>query len=217
VTHSVLTRAVGIALPLAAVFVVAACGSNSNSGGSSSGGSSSGSSSSGSSSSNSSSGSGTTAASTSGTVITTRSGPDGTYLAGGSGRAVYLWTADSSNSSMCSGACASAWPPVIATGHLTASGGAASADLGTIMRSDGTKQVTYGGHPLYYFAGDSGAGMTNGQGSNGFGAKWWLITPSSAAALTSTGSTANSGGSSSSPSGGSSGSSGGTSGGSTWS
>jgi predicted lipoprotein with Yx(FWY)xxD motif len=213
VTHSVLARAVGIALPLAAVLVVAACGSNSSSGGSSSGGSSSGSSST----SGSSSGGGTTAASTSGTVITTRSGPDGTYLAAGSGRAVYLWTADSSNSSMCSGACASAWPPVIAKGNLTASGAAASADLGTITRSDGTKQVTYGGHPLYYFAGDSGAGMTNGQASNSFGAKWWLITPSSAAALTTTGSTANSGGSSSTPSGGSSGSSGGTSGGSTWS
>jgi predicted lipoprotein with Yx(FWY)xxD motif len=122
----------------------------------------------------------------SGTVMTTRSGPDGMYLATGTGRAVYLWMADTSGVSKCSGACASAWPPVVAKGHLTASGSAVAKELGTITRSDGTKQVTYGGHPLYYFAGDSGAGMTKGQGSDGFGAKWWLIRPSSAAALTTT-------------------------------
>lgn len=52
-----------------------------------------------------------------------------------------------------------------------------SSDLGTVKRSDGSTQVTYKGHPLYYFAGDSGAGQTNGQGSNGFGAKWWLVSP----------------------------------------
>ena len=55
-----------------------------------------------------------------------------------------------------------------------------ASDLGTITRSDGTKQVTYDGHPLYYFAGDSGAGMASGQGSDGFGAKWWLVSPAGA-------------------------------------
>ena len=50
-------------------------------------------------------------------------------------------------------------------------------DLGTITRSDGTKQVTYNGHPLYYFVGDSGPGQTTGQGSDNFGAKWWLVAP----------------------------------------
>jgi hypothetical protein len=60
---------------------------------------------------------------------------------------------------------------------VTAADGAKAADLGTITRSDGSKQVTYLGHPLYYFAGDSGPGQTNGQGSNGFGAKWWLVAP----------------------------------------
>jgi hypothetical protein len=55
-----------------------------------------------------------------------------------------------------------------------------SSDLGTITRSDGTKQVTYDGHPLYYFAGDSGSGQANGQGSDAFGAKWWLVTPAGA-------------------------------------
>lgn len=158
--HSVLSRTARITLPLAAVLVAAAaCSSNS-------------------------SGAGATSTVSSGTVITTRSGPDGTYLAASSGRAIYLWVADRVNVSECSGACASTWPPVVAKGKLSASGGAVAKDLGTIIRSDGTKQVTYGGHPLYYFAGDSGAGTTKGQGSNTFGAKWWLISPASAAALT---------------------------------
>jgi predicted lipoprotein with Yx(FWY)xxD motif len=99
-------------------------------------------------------------------------------LTDGSGRAVYLWVKDTGDASSCSGACAGAWPPVTATGTVTASGGATASDLGTITRSDGTKQVTYGGHPLYYYAGDSGSGMASGQGSDSFGAKWWLVSPS---------------------------------------
>jgi hypothetical protein len=66
---------------------------------------------------------------------------------------------------------------VTTTGTATASGGAQPSDIGTITRSDGTKQVTYDGHPLYYFSGDSGPGTATGQGSDGFGAKWWLVTP----------------------------------------
>ncbi|HEX9358890.1 MAG TPA: hypothetical protein VF933_34395 [Streptosporangiaceae bacterium] len=111
------------------------------------------------------------------TVIESHAGSSGPFLTNGSGRAVYLWSADSMNKSTCSGACAGAWPPVTATGKVTAADGAKAADLGTITRSDGTKQVTYGGHPLYYFAGDSGPGQTNGQGNDGFGAKWWLVAP----------------------------------------
>lgn len=124
--------------------------------------------------------SGTATGSATAMVITTKSGSAGTYLTDGSGRAVYLWVKDGQDKSVCSGACASAWPPVPASGAVTASGGAVSADLGSITRSDGSKQVTYDGHPLYYFAGDSGPGTTNGQGSNGFGAKWWLLSPSGA-------------------------------------
>jgi hypothetical protein len=67
---------------------------------------------------------------------------------------------------------------VTTTGTATASGSAKASDLGTITRSDGTKQVTYDGHALYYFSGDSGAGTATGQGSDGFGAKWWLVAPS---------------------------------------
>jgi predicted lipoprotein with Yx(FWY)xxD motif len=119
-------------------------------------------------------------ASTTGTVITTHAGSAGTFLTDGSGRTVYLWAKDGMNMSACSGACAAAWPPVAATGKLTAAGDAKASDLGTITRSDGTKQATYDGRPLYYFVGDSAAGQTNGQGSDNFGAKWWLVAPSGA-------------------------------------
>jgi predicted lipoprotein with Yx(FWY)xxD motif len=118
--------------------------------------------------------------STTATVIESHAGSAGSFLTNGSGRAVYLWAADSMNKSTCSGACAGAWPPVTTMGKVTAVDGAKAADLGTITRSDGTKQVTYSGHPLYYFAGDSGSGQTNGQGSDSFGAKWWLVAPAGA-------------------------------------
>jgi hypothetical protein len=79
--------------------------------------------------------------------------------------------------STCSGACATAWPPLTVTGTPTAGTGATATDLATITRTDGSKQVTYDGHPLYYFAGDKAAGQTNGEGSNGFGAPWYLVAP----------------------------------------
>lgn len=113
-----------------------------------------------------------------GMVIKTASSSAGTFLVDGSGRAVYLWVKDTGDASTCSGACAGAWPPVTTTAAPTVSGGAQASDLGTITRDDGSKQVTYNGHPLYYFSGDSGPGTASGQGSDGFGAKWWLVSPS---------------------------------------
>ena len=112
-----------------------------------------------------------------GTVITTAKSSAGTVLTNGSGKAVYLWAKDTGDMSNCNGACAGAWPPVTTTATATAAGGAKASDIGTITRSDGTKQVTYDGHPLYYFSGDSGPGTASGQGSDGFGAKWWLVAP----------------------------------------
>jgi predicted lipoprotein with Yx(FWY)xxD motif len=111
----------------------------------------------------------------SGVTIATTQGSAGTYLVGASGRAIYLWVADPMNGSNCSGACLSAWPAVTATGAVHAGSGVSAAKLGTITRSDGTKQVTYAGHALYYYAGDTAAGTTTGQGSDSFGAKWWLV------------------------------------------
>lgn len=111
-------------------------------------------------------------------VLSTAHGADGSYLVGPSGRAVYLWMADTSSTSTCSGTCAAIWPPVTTSGTPTASGSAVGGELGTTMRSDGTLQATYHGHPLYYYAGDSATGQTNGEGLDQFGAPWWLVAPS---------------------------------------
>jgi predicted lipoprotein with Yx(FWY)xxD motif len=160
----------GFAVPLGAVLLTAACSSS---------GSSSSSAPASSAPAAPAGGSATAAAagSGSGLVVTTKSGSAGAFLTDGSGRAVYLWAKDGKDSSACSGACAGAWPPVTTTGAVAASGGVNQADLSTITRSGGAKQVVYDGHPLYYFSGDSGPGQVNGQGSDGFGAKWWLVGP----------------------------------------
>jgi predicted lipoprotein with Yx(FWY)xxD motif len=114
-------------------------------------------------------------------TIKTVTGRDGTYLADGSGRVVYMWLGDDASKSNCSGQCADGWPPVLTRTAPRAAGGARSANLGTIPRSDGGRQVTYKGHPLYYFVVDTGPGTTKGQGSDSFGARWWLVAPSGAA------------------------------------
>jgi predicted lipoprotein with Yx(FWY)xxD motif len=116
-------------------------------------------------------------------AIGTASGSHGTYLTGAGGRALYLWVADPSGKSVCSGACAKVWIPVVTKAAPTASGSAVASDLSTTTRSNGTKQVTYKGHPLYYFVGDSHAGTFTGEGSNGFGHKWWLVAPSGSAIM----------------------------------
>jgi len=103
------------------------------------------------------------------------SGIDGKFLASGQGRTMYLWEADKSSTSTCSGACAATWPPVITTGTPMAGSGVEQSLLGMSKRSDGTEQVTYNGHPLYYFAADTGAGMAKGQGSKEFGADWYVV------------------------------------------
>jgi predicted lipoprotein with Yx(FWY)xxD motif len=109
--------------------------------------------------------------------IETHSGPMGAYLTDGSGRSLYVFAADSAGKSNCSGGCASFWPPLTGSSASAMSGAQASM-VGTITRSDGTKQVTYAGHPLYYFKEDTKAGQTAGQGFDNFGAKWWLVAPS---------------------------------------
>ncbi len=93
----------------------------------------------------------------------------GAYLANGSGFTLYTYTGDVQNggTSACNGGCAGSWPPFYTATLVLPSGLNASA-FGTITRSDGTKQLTYKGWPLYLFAGDSGAGQTNGQNVGGF-------------------------------------------------
>lgn len=99
------------------------------------------------------------------------------HLTDGTGRTVYLWVADPAGMSTCSGACAALWPPVPANGTPTAGTGVDATKLTTIQRSDGTSQIAYAGHALYYYAPDKSAGQTTGQGSDSFGAKWWEVSP----------------------------------------
>ncbi|WP_028060282.1 COG4315 family predicted lipoprotein [Candidatus Solirubrobacter pratensis] len=123
-------------------------------------------------------GAGTSVAAGSTATVKTRHGQLGTFLVGPNGRTLYLFEKDKTKKSTCSGACAKAWPPLLTTGKPKASGSAKASLLGTTKRSDGTTQVTYKGHPLYYFIQDTKAGQTKGQGIDGFGAEWYVLSPS---------------------------------------
>jgi predicted lipoprotein with Yx(FWY)xxD motif len=101
----------------------------------------------------------------------------GNILVDSQGHTLYLFAKDSGTKSACSGGCATAWPPLRASGKPTVGGGAKASLLGTTPRSDGRPQVTYNGHPLYGYQGDSKAGDTNGQAITAFGAPWYLLSP----------------------------------------
>ena len=99
----------------------------------------------------------------------------GTFLVDAHHKTLYLFEADKSGASTCTGSCAAAWPPVVANATPSAANGVSGMNLGTTTRSDGSKQVTYHGHPLYYFVQDTSAGQTAGQGSKAFGAGWYVV------------------------------------------
>lgn len=99
----------------------------------------------------------------------------GTVLVDKKGKTIYWFAKDTSTTSACTGACATAWPPVIGMPQAAA-GSTLTGKFGTIRRSDGTVQATYEGHPLYTFEGDTAPGQTNGNGVIAFGAAWSVIT-----------------------------------------
>jgi predicted lipoprotein with Yx(FWY)xxD motif len=101
----------------------------------------------------------------------------GSILVNSTGRTLYLFKADVGAKSACTGACATAWPPLLATAKPTAGTGLTASKLATITRSDGTQQVTYNGHPVYLFIKDKKPGQTTGQGVTAFGAAWYALTP----------------------------------------
>jgi predicted lipoprotein with Yx(FWY)xxD motif len=169
----VLRRALLALLALTAAGALAAgCSNNSGSGGSSSGGGGP-------------YGGGATAttgsASSGVATVTAASTSRGMILIDGGGRTLYLFAKDQPNQSACNGACVAAWPVDPSSGTPKAGSGVKASLVGTIKRGDGTTQVTYNHHPLYYYAGDSGAGQQNGQGLNAFGAKWYVVTPAGGA------------------------------------
>lgn len=98
----------------------------------------------------------------------------GTIIVDEAGVTVYAFTNDSAGVSTCYGACATNWPPLLVVDAASASVGEGldASKLTTVDRTDGTKQVKYGDWPLYYFAADSAAGDTNGQGVV---SKWYVV------------------------------------------
>jgi len=96
----------------------------------------------------------------------------GRILVDSHGKTLYLWAHDKGRKSTCYGDCAEYWPPVITHGKPLAHAGARAKLLGTTRRRDGHLQVTYAGHPLYYFVQDTKAGQTSGEGLTGFGGRW---------------------------------------------
>lgn len=107
-------------------------------------------------------------------TVATKMGPLGAYLTDASGKTLYLYTPDTSPTSMCSGQCIANWPALLTNGAPQAGTGATATFLGTSPRTDGSSQVTYKGHPLYYFKGDKAAGDTSGQGKSD---TWFLVSP----------------------------------------
>jgi predicted lipoprotein with Yx(FWY)xxD motif len=93
------------------------------------------------------------------------------------GHTLYLFEKDKRGMSACSGLCTTYWPPLLTNGKSIAGKGAKRSLLGSVRRADGTRQVTYAGHPLYLFFGDTKRGQTNGEGLTDFGASWDALSP----------------------------------------
>jgi predicted lipoprotein with Yx(FWY)xxD motif len=102
----------------------------------------------------------------------------GRILVDSKGRTLYDFPPDTHGASTCYGACAALWPPLTTVGKPHAGAGVSASLLGTTKRTDGKLEVTYNGHPLYYYVADTKRGQTAGQGLNQFGAPWWVLTPS---------------------------------------
>lgn len=100
------------------------------------------------------------------------------YITDTDGRAVYLFEKDKKDSSTCTDACASAWPPVMSSNTPMAHNSSIDGSkLGTILRADGKRQATYAGKPLYFYAKDQARGDIKGQDVKEFGAEWYLLKP----------------------------------------
>jgi predicted lipoprotein with Yx(FWY)xxD motif len=113
--------------------------------------------------------------SASGTLVTLHKTTLGEVIATSSGKTLYLYTPDAKNKSNCYGGCSSVWPPLMAKGKLRAGTGVKSALLKTTLRKNGKRQVTYNGHPLYRYVGDSKAGQVSGEGYQGI---WYAVNTS---------------------------------------
>ena len=105
----------------------------------------------------------------------------GKTLTDANGRTLYLFENDKPNLSTLSAAGRAFWPPFTSSITPSTTGGAQASAIGTVAGAAGSGQVTYNGHPLYYFVGDHNPGQTTGQGLNQFGARWYVLSPAGAA------------------------------------
>jgi predicted lipoprotein with Yx(FWY)xxD motif len=133
----------------------------------------------------------TTSSGGSGTIAGAEVSGLGQVLVDSEGMTVYEFTVDKGTTSECYGGCEAAWPPVAASGKPTAGEGAMSSALGTTKRKDGTMQVTYEGHPLYTFTGDTASGEANGNEDEGT----WFVLDEAGSAVKGTATAAAAGGS----------------------
>jgi len=99
----------------------------------------------------------------------------GKILVDSKGRTAYMFKKDTGPKSTCSGACAMEWPPVTTSGKPSTGSGVSASMVGTTKRSDGSTQVTYNGHPLYLFSGDTKPGDAGGQNVEAYGARWYVL------------------------------------------
>lgn len=112
-----------------------------------------------------------------GTIITSGNSDFGTMLFNNVGQAIYIWELEESSTAECYSDCAKAWPPVLTTGEPRTMGDVNNKLLGTTKRTDGSTQVTYNGHPLYYYAHEK-AGEVKCHNVSTHGGLWWVIQPS---------------------------------------
>jgi predicted lipoprotein with Yx(FWY)xxD motif len=101
----------------------------------------------------------------------------GRVIVDNKGYTLYLFEKDTNRRSACNGQCATFWPPLLTHGAPVARTGVKQSLLGTIRRANGSQQVSYAGHPLYRYIGDTRPGLTNGEGSEEFGAGWDALSP----------------------------------------
>lgn len=110
-----------------------------------------------------------------GTLVVAGEGND-RYLTDNAGRAVYVLEGDDTGT-RCVGDCLHAWPVVGGAAPVSGVPEVDGALIATTTRADGTVQVTYAGHPLYYFTDDTEIGVTNGRDVNDTWGKWYLVRP----------------------------------------
>ena len=113
---------------------------------------------------------------TAGVTVTTGRSDFGEILYDASGQAIYIWEVEASSQPKCYDDCAEAWPPVLTDGEPVASGSVDPALLGTVARADGSTQVTYAGHPLYFYA-HEGKREVRCHNVATHGGLWWVVTP----------------------------------------